>query len=346
MSYTQFQYPKKDIFLIDMRAELSKPFSEIVQKWIAKYISQWKKIAIIVNKKWYATGTVCKECGYIPRCTHCDVPIGYHLDAQGGYTWLCHICKRHYPNTPTCPQCGWHDTKMYGLWSQQVAQRIEDTYRIIPLLIESEKVNSPSKIKKITTSLATAQIVVGTTLLSQPPQGVRFDLLIVVQADSRLNIPDYQSSRQTFTFLYETFSNHHDATFLIQSYNPEHAAVQSACKLDLEGMRKSELEMRKQFGYPPVLEMCVLLYKHEIEERLYGSVNKLYQELLFLKENYAMSDLEITTTPPLIYKMFGKYRYNIILKGSNLRQFMDIAYSKLKMPSRGFKIDREPMGIL
>jgi hypothetical protein len=56
------------------------------------------------------------------------------------------------------------------------------------------------------------------------------------------------------------------------------------------------------------------LYKNEIEERLFNKVDKLYKELLYLKEKYMMNDLEIYSTPPLIYKIFGKYRYNIILK--------------------------------
>ena len=59
-----------------------------------------------------------------------------------------------------------------------------------------------------------------------------------------------------------------------------------------------------------------------------------------------MPGLEIYSTPPLIYKMFGKYRYNIILKGKDLRNFMDIASTKLRMPSKGFKIDRQAESII
>jgi hypothetical protein len=52
-----------------------------------------------------------------------------------------------------------------------------------------------------------------------------------------------------------------------------------------------------------------------------------------------MKELEIYSTPPLIYKMFGKYRYNIILKWENLRNFMDIVYTKLNLANKWFKID-------
>jgi primosomal protein N' len=71
---------------------------------------------------------------------------------------------------------------------------------------------------------------------------------------------------------------------------------------------------RKVNGYPPFGELCVILYKNEIEESLYTKVDTLHKDLLYLKEKYQITDLEIYSTPPLIYKMFGKYRYNIILK--------------------------------
>ncbi|USN55230.1 MAG: hypothetical protein H6765_01115 [Candidatus Peribacteria bacterium] len=79
-------------------------------------------------------------------------------------------------------------------------------------------------------------------------------------------------------------------------------------------MKTQELAYRKLHNYPPYTDMCIIRYKHEVEERLYNSVNKLNQELLFLKESYGMNQLEIYTTPPLVYKVYHKYRYNIILK--------------------------------
>jgi len=57
-----------------------------------------------------------------------------------------------------------------------------------------------------------------------------------------------------------------------------------------------------------------LLYKNEIEEKLFNKIDKIHKELLYLKEKYKMNELEIYSTPPMIYKIFGKYRYNIILK--------------------------------
>jgi hypothetical protein len=59
-----------------------------------------------------------------------------------------------------------------------------------------------------------------------------------------------------------------------------------------------------------------------------------------------MDDLEIYSTPPLIYKIFGKYRYNIILKWKDLRNFMDIVYTKLKINQNWFKVDWEAESLI
>ena len=87
--------------------------------------------------------------------------------------------------------------------------------------------------------------------------------------------------------------------------------------MDPQGFYAEDNVFRKANMYPPFGEICIILYKHEIEESLFKKVDTLYKELLYLKEKYGITGLEIYSTPPLIYKMFGKYRYNIILKWPN-----------------------------
>ncbi|MBR4567266.1 hypothetical protein IKO18_02305 [bacterium] len=50
--------------------------------------------------------------------------------------------------------------------------------------------------------------------------------------------------------------------------------------------------------------MCLILYKDEIEEKLYNKVDQLYKELLYLQQKYKLEEMEIYTTPALIYKVF------------------------------------------
>lgn len=353
MNYEQFlnpQTPNQKIFLVDMRKEVNYHFSELVQTGIEKYIRQYKTILIIVNKKWYASWVICYQCGHIPQCNNCSVSISYHTDIHKQAFGLCHICKSHYDIPKTCPKCQSQNIRPYWLGIQQVADYIQKEYTITPIVIDSDKVNSPNKIKNthkiLESNTKSAKIILGTGLLTTPIKNTSIDLVIFLNADIWLNIPDYTAAEKNFHFLYEAIQNYPESNILIQSFNPDQYSIRSACKKNKELFHEQDAIYRKQYHYPPFSDLCVLLYKHEIEERLYANVDKLYKELLYYKEKYQLENIEIYTTPPLIYKKFGKFRYNIVLKWDQLRNFIDIIYSKCNINGRWFKIDRQADSIV
>lgn len=330
-----------------MKKEKKNIFSELAEKWINKYLKQNKKIAIIVNKKWYASWVLCKDCWHIPKCKNCDIPIAYHKDNNENQFWICHLCKTQYNIFTSCPKCWWFDIKTYWLWTQKISEIIYTTYNTKPIIIESETANSIPKINKIKQDIHNSRIIIWTSLLTTNIKENIFDIMIFQNADIWLNIPDYLSNQNNFSLLYNTFKYNGCNNFIVQSFNTENYSIINACKMDFEWFNKKEQSYRQEFNYPPFSQICVILYKNEIEEKLFNTVNKLYQEILFLKEKYELNEqLEIYSTPPLIYKIYWKYRYNIIIKGKDIRQFMDIVYSKLKISSRWFKIDWNPQNII
>jgi primosomal protein N' (replication factor Y) len=132
----------------------------------------------------------------------------------------------------------------------------------------------------------------------------------------------------------------------VQTFNTDHYSIRNACKLDEEGFYREEYAFREKYHYPPYADLCIILYKNEIEERVFNKIDTLYKDLLYLAQKYQMQALEIYSTPPLIYKMFGKYRYNIILKGKEVRNFMDVVYTKLNLNAKGFKVHWEADSIV
>lgn len=346
MNYEQIIKNWKKVFLVDMRKENSHIFSELATKWIKKILNQNKKILILVNKKWYSNWSICKDCWFIPKCKNCDITISYHLNQAWEEFWLCHICKTQYEKFLICPNCQSKNIMNYGYGTQQIKEIIKQQFNTDSLIIESQKANSIAKTNLITTEINKYKIIIWTSLLTTPMANIDFDLIIFLNADMSLNIPDFNSNWRNFLFIYETLINYKTENYIVQTFNPWNYSIQYAIRLDILWFKKTELKNRLSFNYPPYTQMCAILYKDEIEEKLFNKINTLFQELLFLKEKYWNSTIEIFSTPALIYKMFGKYRYNIILKWNNLREFMDIAFSKLKILSRWFKIDREPENIV
>lgn len=334
----QINWTEKNIFLVNMTKELDYHFSQLALQWIEKYLEQWKKIWILVNKKGYSNGIICHDCGYMPKCKRCSVSVSYHKISSWDTIWLCHICKTQYEVIKNCPECKSNKIKEFGIWTQKVAEILKEKFKIESSIIESETANSPNKINKIFENL-NSQIVIWTSLLTTPIKNYPLDLIVYLNADLWLNIPDYTATEKNFYFLYEWFVKHSTANFIVQSFDPDQYSIRCACKMDRNLFSDFDNKFRLENKYPPFVELCVILYKNEIEETLFTKVDKLYKELLYLKEKYLMKELEIYSTPPLIYKMFGKYRYNIILKWENLRNFMDIVYTKLNLANKWFKID-------
>lgn len=62
---------------------------------------------------------------------------------------MCHICKMQYLCPEICEECGTSKIAPYGMGTQQVAEWIEQEYHVKPLIIESETVNSPGKVKRM-----------------------------------------------------------------------------------------------------------------------------------------------------------------------------------------------------
>ena len=348
MNYELFNHWDKKIFLVDMKKELNKNFSELFDKWIRKYLAQKKRIGILINKKGFDSWIICHHCGHVPQCDRCSIAINYHLLPNWDKIWICHICKKQYLYPKTCEQCWNDEIKEYGLGTQKLAQILKEEYWAESLIIESETVNSKNKIEKFVNQLnefsakGIYPICIWTSLLTTPIKNRPFDLLIFIDADIGLNIPDYNANEKNFYFLYEAFSKHSTKNFIVQTLNPEQYSIRCACRLNKEEFFSIENEFRKSNNYPPFWEMCLILYKDEIEEKLFNKVDQLYKELLYLQEKYQMKDMEIFTTPPLIYKVFWKYRYNIILKWKGVRNFMDIVYTKLSLNRKGFKINWMP----
>jgi len=345
-SYIQYNPEGKKVFLIDMREQKDKVLSDLAKKWIQKYVAQGKKILFLINKKGYSAWVVCQDCGYVPKCKLCDVPIAFHKDQHWIFFGVCHVCKTTYQYPTTCPVCQGTNLKPYGVGTQKLAEIIQKLTSISPLIIQSETANSPTKIKKIQEQLSGAQLVIGTSLLTQPPKNWHPDLVIVVNADIGLNVPDFNSNYNNFLFLFQIIKNYSPAAFLVQTFHPEAYSIQHAVKLDRDWFKAQELAYRKKLGYPPFVPVAVLAYKHEIEATLFSKINKIYQDLEYLKKQYWFEHIQLYPTPPLLYKAFGKYRYNIILKGENVEDFLHLAQQKLNFLKQWFQADIHPVNLI
>jgi len=334
----------KKIAIVDLLSEKNKLFWDITKKSIEKYIKLWKNILFITNKKWYSSSSICSDCWNIPKCKNCDIPIAKYVK-NDTFISMCPICKTVYENTWVCQKCWWTNIKEIWIWTYKLAWFLNDIFAIKARVLENTDLNSQIKIEKTKKILEDEKYIISTSILSTESKYFNPDLIIFFNADIWLSIPDFNVWEKHFLYLYEFIKKYKTSNFIIQTFNANHYVYKNILKLDLQWFWNKELEYRKQFSYPPYAEITLILYKSEIEENLYKKISKLESELKYLIEtqNY---DINIFSTPPLVYKKFWKYHYNIVLKWKNLKSFLDIAVDKLKIKEKWFQIDWLPNNII
>ncbi len=339
MNYKTYKYWTKSIYLVDMKSYRGKIFGEIAEKGIAKYISQGKNILIISNKKWLNTWVVCQKCGHTPMCRYCDVPISYHLNLHNQIFGMCNVCKQVYQTIDTCDNCGSSELDTYWVGMQQISDHLQINYNIKPYTISSTWLNSWNKATGFISDMKTdGKVVIATSIITRID--TKFDLVVVQNSWFWLHIPDYNSEYNNFQFLrdivYNTDCNH----IILQTHDPENRIITSVASHSRDDFTTKDDEFRKKHIYPPYGEICVILYKNTIEERMFGVINKLYQEILILKNTWWYEDIQVYAIPPLVYKMYNKYRYQIVIRWPHIRKLVDEIYLKLNPYKRWFKFDR------
>ncbi len=333
----------KKIALVDMKNQQNSIFSNLLEKTILKYKSLNKKILFIVNKKGYNSSYMCLDCWWIPKCESCDIPIWKYVQ-NAKFIHMCPICRRVYSDILVCKKC-W-STRIKEIWIgvHKFSYMLKEKFSLDSLVLENTDINSVNKIKKIKSLLLSTNIIVSTGIFTFNEFFIP-DIIVFPNADTWLSIPDYNVAEKHFLFIYEFLKNYSTKNFIIQTFNPEHYVYQSLLKMDLDWFWKKELEFRKQFSYPPYTELAVLIYKNQIEDKLYAKISKIEAELRYLIQNL-WYEINLYTTPQLVYKKFWKYHFNIILKGKNLKSFLDKAVEILKLQNKWFQVDWLPLNLI
>jgi len=341
MNYELFDNKTKRIYLVDMTKESDYYFSEVFFTSIKNAKEKNRKVLIVWNNSWYDKWVLCKSCGFIPQCESCSVSLSFYKINAEEKIWLCNICKRQYLFPETCISCKKQNTFFaYWCWLQKIQEYLKNKFDIDSFQINSKIANSINKINYIYEKISQFDFFVSTNILIQKPNTLNFDLIVILNSDIWLQYPDFDWYRYTFYNLYKFFTKHPTVNYIIQTRNIENKSIRNACAMNEVWFLEFDNNFREKNNYPPFTQMAIIIYKHKIEDSLYLNISKLYKELSFFLVSYKFENIEIHQTPANIYKMFDKYRYHIILKWQNVRDFLDIVVSKLKILERWFKIDR------
>lgn len=238
-------------------------------------VQRGEQVMLLHNRRGYATSMICKGCGEAVECPDCAITLTWHR-AQGRLR--CHYCDFSTPVDISCPHC--HGRNLAGIGAG--TERVEATLaEALPGLRIARFDRDTATGQRLLDTLERFRrreldVLVGTQMLAKGHDFPAVTLVGVLLAESGLNVPDFRAAERTFQLLTQVAGRagrgERPGHVLVQTYAPEHPAIEAALRHDHEGFLRAEMRQRELTGWPPFAHLALLECKHEDADRAMGAL--------------------------------------------------------------------------
>ena len=341
--------PLPRVEIVDLREELKAGntgiFSRLLEYEINNALRKKEQAILFFNRRGTSTFVQCRDCGHVLQCPNCYVSLNYHSDND---FLLCHQCNYKKRTPKKCPACGSPRIKYMGLGTQKLEQETAATFPRARLLRwDSDSTNGKDSHKNIldTFKKREADILIGTQMVAKGLDLPNVTLVGVVIADSGLNLPDFRAGERTFQLISQVAGRagrgEAGGKVIIQTYMPEHYAIQATINHDYAAFYKQEIDYRKQLKNPPFSKLIKMTYIHANDVVCAKEAERMKKQLLFEMESNGLFGIDVLgPSPAFIQRLRGRFRWQIILRGANPNALL----SKISIP-QGWIIDVDPVGL-
>jgi primosomal protein N' (replication factor Y) len=335
--------------IVDMRGEKDYLLSGKLRAELKETLGRGEQAILFINRRGYFTFVICKTCGHVIECPKCSVALTYHSSVR---KLRCSRCNFSTDAPIICPHCQNSSLKYFGMGTQRIENEVADVYPAARILrYDSDTVGRRGSHDIFFAAFAEgkADVLIGTQMVTKGMDIANVTLVGVVSADTILQLPDFRSAEHTFQLLTQVAGragrHHLPGKVIIQTYNPDHYAVQFAAKHDYEGFYKQEIEHRRELDYPPFSRLISLLIMSYDEKKLVQTAGDVGNYTRKISKEQVLGP-----APAPIYKMRGEFRYRILLKGKemdDLRQAVEETLQKVLIPPEvRVAVDVDPMEMM
>jgi primosomal protein N' (replication factor Y) (superfamily II helicase) len=338
------------VHVVDMREELKNGnrgiFSRALGESLAEVLERGEQAIVFLNRRGTATYIFCRECGTTLKCPNCETPLTLHLENKERL--LCHRCGYTRGKPKTCSHCGSNQIREYGLGSEKVEVDVKAMFpEARTLRWDWDTTRQKDAHEIILTHFANhqADVLVGTQMLAKGLDLPLVTLVGIVLADVGLNLPDPFANEKVFQTLTQVAGragrSARGGKVILQTFMPEHYAIQFAAKHDVDGFHQRELEYRRRLGYPPFARLARLEYRDVDPLKAEAEAGKLGDRLKIRLEAEGFRQTEMIGPVPCFFaKENGEYRWQIVLRGP------DPASALKELRLTDWRVEIDPISLL
>ena len=309
-----------DVEIVDMNQEMKKSkghFSLRLISEIEDRLNKREQVILLLNRRGYSNFITCKNCGYTFKCPNCDITLTYHKSSN---TLRCHYCGYGEKVYTNCPSCKENSLNRLGVGTQKIEEEINDIFknaRVLRMDYDTTSKKGAHEAMIDAFKKHEYDILLGTQMVAKGLDFSQVTLVGVINADTSLNIPDFRSSENTFSLLSQVAGrsgrSNKSGQVIIQTFNPDHYAIDLVKNHDYLGFYQKEMFIRRQLKYPPYFYICNI--------RISGrDASYIFDEALKIKkffDNNLDNVIILGPSGSSLFRINNIFRYNIILKYKN-----------------------------
>lgn len=319
--------PKKEV--VDMTLELKNGnksvFSKSLQTKLLDVYHKKEQSILFLNRRGHSSFVMCRNCGEVIRCPHCDVSLTYHSSSN---LLKCHYCGFVKPNVSSCPSCGSGKIRFVGSGTEKIIEELE---KLLPearvLRVDMDTVSKMSDYEATFEQFkrGEADILVGTQMIAKGLDFENVTLVGVVNADLALYYPSYDANATAYNLIEQVSGRagrgKKPGEVVIQTYRPKHFVIESSIQNDYEYFFNQEIQYRKISKMPPFSEAIEIMISSQQADLAYQEAKNI---LYALKSVAAESEI-LGPAEGVPFKVNDVFRFTI-----QVRIIEDAVFDKLK----------------
>jgi len=317
------QRPLPQVEIVDMRQEFQQTGKEqVISRALAEEIrlrlAREEQVMILLNRRGYSPLVLCRACGNHLECRNCAIAMTHHKRSQ---RMVCHYCGFRAPVPEHCGECGSEYVYFLGTGSEKLEELLRGMFPQARIgRLDRDTVRGRDDFERTLNALNAGDLdlLVGTQMIAKGHDIHRVTLVGVVGADSALGLPDFRAAERTFQLLTQVAGRAgrggKPGRVILQTYFPDHYAVQYAARHDFTGFYEKELAFRRWMHYPPYTALANVLIRSPKLEEVLGWSGILGQ--WFEKTPHEGIRVLGPAAAPIL-RLKQDYRYHFVLKSAS-----------------------------
>ena len=261
------------------RKMMRGPFSPLLLARVREALERGEQAILFQNRRGWAPMVECRQCGWVPRCEHCDVSLTLHRQMN---QLTCHYCGYTYRIPTECPACGGHDLQGRGYGTEKIEDQIRDILpdaRIARMDLDTTRTRGAYERLISDFAAGRTNLLIGTQMISKGLDFDRVSVVGILNADAMLNQPDFRAFEHAFMMMSQVSGRAgrkgKRGLVILQTRQKDEPIISQVVRNDYAAFYDDLIAERQLFHYPPYTRLIYVFLKHKKDDTVETAASEM-----------------------------------------------------------------------